>query len=122
MKPKTIMIDDEKYVRESDIDSMKLATNTDGMNYVLVRCENAGVFAGYLKKHDKQEITLVDSRRLHTWYGASLSQVAQEGLVDYSKCRVAMIVQENYFPLMFEMQHCTEKARKSIQGCPEWKL
>ena len=44
-KPKTMMIDDVKYIRE---DAVNQVPNPEG-DYVIVRCRNAGVHAGYLK-------------------------------------------------------------------------
>ena len=48
---KVISIDGVNYVKESDI--KQIAEKLDGMKYVIIRTQNAGVFAGYLK--EKQE-------------------------------------------------------------------
>lgn len=48
--------------------------------YCIVRCENAGVFAGIVKERSGREVTLTDCRRLWYWEGAaSCSQLAVDG-------------------------------------------
>lgn len=50
------------------------------MHYVIVRCENAGVFAGYLESREGREVTLLKARRIWYWDGAaSLSQLISNG-------------------------------------------
>ena len=124
MKPETIMIDDVTYIRADRVKQQ--AQTLDGMEYVIVRANSAGVFAGYVKRkelHDgRYDMTLVNVRRLWQWYGASLSQVAVDGLVDYSKCKIPCVEASKELPSVFEIMPCTEKARLSIEGAPIWKL
>jgi|GEM_PF-1234958 len=51
--------------------------------YVIVRTYSAGVFAGYLRKKEGDEVILESSRRLYRWQtkkSISLSSVAMNGL------------------------------------------
>ena len=83
---KIIRIDGVNYIEESDI--KKVAETLDGMKYVMVRTQNAGVFAGYLKEKNGETIILKNARRMWYWSGAcSLSQLAMEGTTDPSNCK-----------------------------------
>src|SRR5205807_3450752 len=64
------------------------APQVEGMDYVIVRCEGAGVFAGYLKERKGEEATILRARRLWYWSGAaSLSQLAVDGKIGRASCR-----------------------------------
>ena len=93
---------------------------------VVIRTYSAGVFAGELVSFDEATSVakLNRSRRLWYWDGAaSLSQLAMEGVSKPQNCK---------FPLKIEGEHTvcgvieiipmTEKAVKSIEGVPVWKL
>ncbi|MAF42848.1 MAG: hypothetical protein CMI54_01590 [Parcubacteria group bacterium] len=57
-------------------------------DYVIVRCENAGVHVGYYSNHNGREVGLTRSRRLWYWEcksGHSLSGLADKGLNKNSK-------------------------------------
>jgi hypothetical protein len=124
-KPKTITIDDEKYVRLSDVESAKMADVEDGKTYCIIRTYSSGVFAGYIGGKEAKQghfvATIFNSRRLHQWYGASLSQVAIDGFVDPSKCRVAMVEPKKDLPNIIEIISCTERAKKSIESSEVWR-
>lgn len=73
---KVISIDGVNYIKESDV--KQVAEKLDGMKYVIIRTQNAGVFAGYLKEKTGEEVTLKNARRLWYWSGAcSLSQIGR---------------------------------------------
>ena len=120
-EPKTITIDDVKYVRESDINN--IAQPVDGMRYCVVRTYSAGVHIGYVsefgEKHP-QHAKLLKSRRLHQWSGAcSLSQVAIDG-VDNSS-RIAVELPEIELTDVIEIIPCSETAAEFFKGAKAWK-
>ena len=114
-----ITLNGVEYVRK---DSPKMAFNTENLPFVIVRSYGAGVFAGYLKEQKDQEVTLLDSIRLWQWFGASLSQLSQEGTPDASKCKFAMTEIEKKVLQVIEITHCTEKARINLQTVKQWKI
>ena len=61
-----IEINGIKYVPK---DSYQPAVSSDGLPYVVIRADRAGVFAGYLKEKKPDEVTLVNVRRLWYWSG-----------------------------------------------------
>jgi hypothetical protein len=81
-----------------------------------------GVFAGYVKTIDGKEVTLVNSIRLWQWFGATLSQLSQEGTPGESKCRFAMAERIKVLTEAIEITPCSEKARKNLQGVKQWKI
>lgn len=84
--------------------------------YVIVRCHDAGVHAGFLKDYNGRECLLDKGRRLWVWKPANnaltLSAVATEGLDESSKvgAPVTIHLTENC-----EIMECTDRAAKSIQ-------
>lgn len=119
-KIETITINSVEYVRKDS--QSQMAVNTDGLPFVIIRSYGAGVFAGYLKEQKDQEVTLIDSIRLWQWFGASLSQLSQEGTPDASKCKFAMPEKEKKVLQVIEITPCTEAARKNLQAVKQWKL
>lgn len=118
--PMTIKIDDVEYIRKDSLPRM--ASNSDGLPYVVVRTYSAGCFAGYLKRRDGKEVELVQARRLWYWKGAaSLSQLAMEGVSCPSECKFPVAVESIVLTEAIEIINATEAARKSIEGVPEWK-
>ena len=97
--------------------------NNDGLKYVIVRCDRAGVFAGYLFVHKSTEATLYNARRIWYWEGAaSLSQLAMEGTKKPSSCKFPCAVGRIELTGVLEVIDCTEAARKSIESVKEWKV
>ena len=120
MQPKTMMIDNVKYVREDSID--RLAMNTDGLKFVVTRSVNAGVHVGYLSSVDGKEVTLFNSIRIWYWKGAaSLSQLAVDGVNKADECKFAVPVSEIFLSDVCEVIYCTDKAMKSLQGVKAWE-
>lgn len=118
--PKTIMIDDQEYVRKEDI--AEKAGKLDGMDYVIIRTYSAGVFAGYLYTRDGKEVELKQARRIHYWDGAaSLSQLAEEGTSKPENCRFPQEIQNIILTEAIEIINCTEKSKKSIASVKIWK-
>lgn len=118
----SIMINGEEYVKKSSIQATSIAEQVDGMPYVICRTYSAGVFAGYLKRREGQEVELIDARRLWYWEGAaSLSQLAVEGVLIPNKCKFPCAVPSVELMQAIEIIPCTEAARKSIVGVKVWK-
>ena len=121
MQIKTVVIDGETFVRQSDVQQ---APEVDG-DFVIVRCRNAGVHAGTLVSRDADTLVLANSRRLWRWWSKfSLSGLAMEGpLVSrMSEQRYACVL-----PLLTlttsdvcEVIPCTPAARAAIMAVPEW--
>ena len=90
-----------------------------GLPYVIVRCRDAGVHAGYLVSVKNRTVELAGARRL--WYfrvpmgsPAFLSGVALDGL-DAEGCTIGAPVNVTLTESC-EIIECTEKAKKSIVG------
>lgn len=89
--------------------------------YIIVRTHSAGVFAGTLVKKDGKEVTLKNARRLWYWSGgASLSQVAMEGVKRPDDCKFPCEVDSVTLTEAIEILDVTEKARKNISNVPVW--
>jgi len=120
MKPETIMIDSQKYVRADCVNQP--AEKLDGMEYVMCRTYSAGVFAGYLAERNGKEVKLKKARRIWYWSGAaSLSQLATDGTSSPSSCKFPCEVDEVILTEAIEIIPITKKAQKSIQEVPVWK-
>ena len=95
-------------------------------SYVIARCIDAGVHAGYVVSTNAHHTVLRDSRRIWYWTGAaSLSEIAVYGLNPgkASESRIAAVV-----PLLrlrdsdiCELIVCLPAGRKSVEGVPEWR-
>jgi hypothetical protein len=118
-KPTTIKIDDVEYVRK-DLASTPAPT-LEGKKYVIVRTYSAGVFAGYLDSRNGQEVVLLKARRLWQFFAASLSELAQSGTPDVSKCKFPEEVDRVELLQAIEILDVTEKAKKSIDSVKVWK-
>ncbi len=117
---KVISIDGVNYVKESDI--KKAAETLDGMKYVMVRTQNAGVFAGYLKERSGENVTLKNARRMWYWSGAcSLSQLAMEGTKKAGDCKFPCEVDSIDLTQVIEIIDATEEARLSIKSVAIWE-
>lgn len=119
-KPKTIMIDAEKYVRESDIQQGQGVTNTDGMIYAIVCCERSGIFAGYIESQEGYQMSLVNARRIKYWNGAaSITQLALQGTTKPGDCLFSLTHDVELLDAC-SITNCTEKGMKSIQAVKDW--
>ncbi len=102
------------------------STFDNGMvgKYVLVRCRDAGVHAGWLVSHSGRECVLRDSRRLWRWKPANgatfLSGVATQGL-DYEESKVGAPI-NIHLTENCEIAECTAVAEKSIENAPVYTV
>ena len=120
-KPQSITIDNIKYVRADSVS--EAASTVNGLPYVLVRTQSAGVFAGYLESRTGQEAILRNARRIWYWYGAaSLSQLAAEGTSQPGKCKFPCPVDKVELLQSIEILSISKKAQDSIASVPVWKL
>ena len=110
----TINFNGVDYVRKDSI-PQAVPVNTEGMEYVICRCHEAGVHAGFLKEHDGNHATLVKSRRLWYWKakeGVSLSAVAKYGIKDDIK--LPNELDKIWLGDVYEVIPCTQEAMDSI--------
>lgn len=113
-----VEINGKKYVAK---DSISVPVSKDGKDYVICRTRSAGVFAGYLKSREGQEVILLNARRLWYWSGAaSLSQLANEGVNKPSECKFPCEVDKVTLLDAIEIIPATEKCKKSIDGVKTW--
>ena len=119
MDPVTMMMNDVKYVREDSISQQ--AAIRAGMRPVIVRTYSAGVFYGYLKSLNGKHAIIKQARRMWQFYGASLSECAQSGTPDISKCKFPEAVDSIELTEVIEVLDLTEKAKKSLDSVPVWK-
>jgi hypothetical protein len=117
---KVISIDGVNYIKESDI--KQTAEKLDGMKYVIIRTQNAGVFAGYLKEKDGEFVELKNARRLWYWSGAcSLSQLAMEGTKNPAECKFPCEVNSIQLSQVIEVIEATQEAKDSIASVAVWE-
>ncbi len=85
--------------------------------YVVVRCRDAGVHAGFLESYSGRECVLIASRRLWQWVPANnslwLGGVAQEGL---SNGKIGPVTDRIHLTENCEIIQCSEKAEESIRS------
>ena len=90
---------------------------------VIIRSDKAGVFFGTLLEKEGTEVRLGNVRRIWYWEGAcSLSQLAVDGTSLPYRCKFTVTVQEMTILEVIEIIPCTEKAIKSIEDVPAWKI
>jgi hypothetical protein len=120
MKPNTIKIDDVEYVRADSV----TPAHEGGMDYVIVRSRDAGVFAGFLQGRDlaTQSAVLLHSRRLWFWAGAaSLSELAVLGVSKPAECKFPAEIAGAHTVLgVCEIIPVTEAAKASIESVKPW--
>ena len=89
--------------------------------YVIVRAHTAGVHAGFMESREGDTVTLIKSRRLWRWCGASLSQVATTGLASGDN-RIGVEVFKTVIvsPQGFEIMYCDKAAQENISGYAPW--
>jgi len=117
-KIEKIEIEGVIYVPET---ALKKAEQVDGLGYVIVRAEGAGVFAGYLEKEEGDTIILLQARRLWYWDGAaSLSELATHGTAKPDTCKFPCEVSKIKIFNVIEILDVTEKAKTSLQSVIIW--
>jgi hypothetical protein len=114
--PITIQIDNTEYIRKD------AQTPPPSQDYVIVRSDRAGVFAGHLVEHDREtrHVVLKDVRRLWSWIGCSLSEVAEKGAIEPDNCKYSVPVATQTIATVIEVIPATESAMASIKGVDSW--
>lgn len=113
---KEITLDGVKYIR---FDKQKIVEPVKGTPiglYCIVRCRDAGVWAGTVVTHNGREVQIADARRLWQWKAASgvtLSAVSQNGIVS---SKVPAAVDIVWVEDACELIPCTETAKNSIES------
>lgn len=112
------------YVPKSQ--QLALAYNTEGLPYVVVRANRAGVFSGYLAKEEEflsgTKCTLKNVRRLWHWSGAATcSDLARKGVSKPDDCKFTAPIAEIRVSDCIEVLPATEDARRSIEGVRVWQ-
>lgn len=121
----TITVNGVDYVRADDLSNAEPIALVDGKPnglYCIIRCRDAGVWAGYVKEHNGREVVLRSGRRLYAWKakeGISLSAVSQYGVTEDSKIPAAVDVV--FLEGICEIIPCTKEASKSIINYDEAK-
>lgn len=89
--------------------------------YVIVRTESAGVFAGTLTAVQGKVARLSDARRLWYWRGAaSLSEMAMRGTSQPGECKFPAPVTSINLRGWIEILPVTDAARVTIASVPVW--
>lgn len=93
------------------------------LQYVIIRAQGAGVFAGELVSRNGTDVTLKNSRRLWYWSGAaSLSELAVRGTSRPGDCKFPVTVPQQDITGVLEVLHATDEARRSIESVKEWSV
>ena len=109
-----------KLVIDGTVYVPKVETETEN-DYVMVRTQNAGVFAGRLVSKEGSEVELLDARRIWKWAGAaSLSELAVRGTSNPEGCMFPVEVPKITLLQVIEIIPMTPAARKSIKEVPVW--
>ena len=86
--------------------------------YVIVRCKDAGVHAGYLESTNGRECVLIDSRRLWYWKvngsGDFLNALALSGV--HADSKLSAPVERIHLTENCEIIQCTVNAIQSIKA------
>jgi hypothetical protein len=92
-------------------------------SYVITRCRDAGVHAGYLESYEGRECVLTKSRRLWYWKPANrkafLSGAATDGL--HSDSKIGIELPRIHLTENCEIIQCSEAAQKSISEAPDYE-
>ena len=117
-----IVINNVEYVRKDSIIMSNEKHIVNGLQYVIIRTQSAGVFSGYLQRRDGKEVELLKARRFFQWYGSStLSQFAQSGTSKPEKCKFPEEVDSIILTEAIEIIPCSKKAERCIKGVKVWK-
>ena len=118
-KINTIFINGVEYVEKSTVSQS--STQVDGLDYVVVRGDRSGAFAGFLESRNGREVILKECRRLWYWNGAaSLSGLAVDGVSKPKDCKFTSPARIQILDAI-EIINTTKKAMDSIKEVAIWK-
>lgn len=120
---KSVEVDGVTYVLPTHV--AQSVVNLEGLPYVIIRTNSAGVHMGYLKRKEYTlagiVVELVNTRRIWSWSGAfTLSDLAVVGTEKPKECKITLeapsieIVAIEIIPL-------TEEGFTSLTNVPNWK-
>jgi len=112
---KEITINGTVYVPKS-----QPAVSYDGMKYIIVRSGQSGVWAGYLKSRENDQVELVNARRCWKWFANELCELATLGLTPNKDNRISVVQPHVLVFGVCEIHDVTEIAQQSIQGEEAW--
>lgn len=118
VKLNTLTVNGVDYVPADSVKE-EIVTPIDGTPvglYCIVRCCDAGVWAGVVKEHDGKEVTLVNARRLWQWKaadGITLSAVSQYGIAN---SKIPAAVEVVWVEDACEIIPCTKTAENNIKN------
>jgi hypothetical protein len=120
---KTITINGVDYIRADEAPSIRI-TEIEGTpvgRYCIVRCRDAGVWAGVVKDAKDRNATVINGRRLFYFKakeGLALSSVSIYGLSDG---KIEAPVNIVFLSDVCEIIPCTEESEKSIKWFKEYE-
>lgn len=105
-------------------EAYEMCGETENCEMKIFRTYSAGVFAGYMGEiFSKKHMIVHNARRLWYWKGAaSLSQLAIDGVKYPDECKFPEAVSKIELTEVIEILDVTEKAKKSIESVPVWKV
>ena len=104
-----------------NINGVEYIKVSEPSEYKIVRTYSAGVFYGLLESRNGKEVVLRNARRMWQWFGASLSECAQSGTPDITKCKFPEAVDRVLLTEAIEILDLTDKAKKSLDSVQVWK-
>jgi len=89
----------------------------------LVRSRDAGVFFGHIESKEGSTVVMRNARRVWYWSGAaSLSELAERGSSDPTKCKIPCAVKRIEVRGVCEVAEMSDVAVASLALAPEWSL
>lgn len=90
--------------------------------YKIVRCKEAGVFAGYLLGQEGETVTLLNARCLWYWKGAfSLNEMADKGPSLPKECKFTTPTFRVKLLGAIQILDVSPEAKKVIEGIAPWQ-
>lgn len=99
--------------------------NTENLEFVMIRTNQAGTHYGYLKYANplpggNYEVVLVHSRRMWGWAGGNcLSELATLGSFEPLNCKFS-IPTTSHKMMAIEIITITDKAKENLENIPYW--
>lgn len=118
-KRQMMTIDGETWVKIENVEQGQYP-------YIIARCGDAGVHAGYLIDRDPENkiVLLAQSLRLWKWHGRTLSGLALEGPDDIARCKFGPAIGTAERPHEVanycEILPVTDAAKAVILSVPDW--
>ena len=90
--------------------------------FVIVRCDKAGVFFGQIKERNEHEVTMTNVRKLWYWDGAcAVEELSTNGTKKPDKCKFTITIPEMVLANPIQIIPCTDKAIESINRVKVWQ-